>query len=475
MRKFSGILLLIIIFTTAISGRNIDGKVMCNNKNIKDVVVSDGFSFTKTDLEGKYVLNVSEKADFVYIMTPSGYTAKRKEGVSSFFQRIDSKTRSVNFELIPMPEKNGYVLLAIGDPQTKTLQQYKMFEEKILSDMSKTIDSYAGRAIPVISLYLGDVVWDSMDMLDYHKKGMEKLNIPVYTLIGNHDYQMELKGDKECSKAYTDTFGPTYYGFNLGNNYFIVLDNIIYDTDKKYVEDLDQQQISWIKNYIKYIPAGSSIYVAMHATVGKFWNKDFRIAPGHKQLLDILSGYKLSFLTGHTHINSNFEVEPGIIEHNVAASCGAWWRADYAPDGTPAGYQVFEIGTSNSVWYYKTINKDRNYQMELYPKGTFTEHPNAIVAKVWNWDPEWKTEYFEDGKYAGEMQQFTSVDPAYIKIMEQNINAGKVSKTEFERANFLKPRPSFFYFSAVPGKNTKKIDVVVTDRFGNKYKDSITL
>lgn len=474
MNRFKYILLLIVI-STNIYGRPVNGTVSSGSLKISGVVVTDGTNFTKTDKYGKFILDISEKSDFVYIITPSGYTAKRVEGISQFYKKIEQNTNTLNFELIQFEKSTEFVLIAVGDPQTKTVDQYNRFENTVLPDIKKTSSLYAKNNIPVIVLYLGDVVWDTMSLFENHKKGINQLGIPVYSAIGNHDYEKELTGDKECSKAFSKCFGPTYYGFNLGNNYFIVLDNIIYDTNKKYVEELDQQQIDWVKEYAKFIPSGSNIIISMHAPINKFWVKNYQISKGHTQLMEILKDYNLRFITGHIHINSNIEVKPGIVEHNVASSCGAWWNSYYAPDGTPSGYQVFEFNSAKTEWYFKSINKDRDFQMELYTRGFFPENPSAIVAKIWNWDPQWRVEFFEDGILAGEMTRFNSTDPSYRKAMEERIKEGKITQAEFERSNYLMPRMSYFYFAAVPKLNTKKITVVATDRFGRKYSDTINL
>ncbi len=396
MNRISSILILLIV-TSNIFGRPVNGTVESGKNKIEGVVITDGYSFTKSDKSGNFTLDISDKADFVYIITPSGYTACRENGITQFYKKIESNISTFNFELMPLANSGKFVLIAVGDPQTKTEGHYKLFEDNVLSDIKGTINYYAKQNIPVITLYLGDVVWDSMPLFENHKKGIKQLDIPVYSAIGNHDYQKELTGDKQCSIKFSECFGPTYYGFNLGNNYFIVLDNIIYDTNKKYVEDLDQTQIDWLKNYIKYIPENGNVYVVMHAPVNKLMVGIDKIARGHRQILGILSDYNLSFITGHIHTNSNEEILPGVIEHNVASACGAWWQSFYAPDGTPSGYQVFELNNKKTEWFYKTINKDRDFQMELYPRGSFADKSNAIVAKIWNWDPKWKVEFYEDG------------------------------------------------------------------------------
>lgn len=466
---------LLIFISAAVNGREIKGRVLSGTNGISGVAVSDGFSFTLTGATGEFSINTSDQSKFVFIVTPSGYTAKRVAGVSQFFKKLEKSADYYEFTLDKFNDKNGFALLAVGDPQTKNDLHFSMYEKTVLPDLKELAVQYSSKNIPAVAVYLGDIVWDTMSLFEKHKKGMESLNIPVYTAIGNHDYVRELTGDNETASAYENSFGPAYYGFNLGNYYFIVLDNIIYDTNKKYTEDLDIQQTEWLSKYKEFIPDGAFVYVIMHATINKSWIDDYQFTPGYARLLKILSGFRLSFITGHTHINSNIEFLPAITEHNVASSCGAWWNSSYAPDGTPSGYQVFELNENGPKWYYKTLGKDSDYQMQIFPAGTFKNLPEAIVAKIWNWDSKWRVEWYSDDRFMGEMVQFSSSDPAYENDMEILMKEGKIKRAEFERGNYLKPRVSNFYFSAIPPKNAIQIKIVVTDRFGKQYSSTIKL
>lgn len=473
MNRFFSILI-ILFFAVTLNGKPVTGVVQSKGDYLENVVVTDGYTFTKSDQNGHFKLDVNPEAGFVYIFTPTGYTPVRVNGISQFFKKIEQSTDKVVFELEPTGCRD-YALIAVGDPQTKTAEQFDLFEKRVLPDIKATVDNYAKMGIYTVTLYLGDVVWDSMSLFNNHKEAINRLEAPVYAAIGNHDHQRELKGDKLSGTAFGDCFGPAYYGFNLGNNYIIVLDNIVYDTNKLYVEDVTQQQVDWLKGYLGFIPENANVYIAMHAPVGRFWIEGFKPSNGHQQILDLFSGRKLSFITGHTHINSNLEVIPGVIEHNVASSCGAFWKLFYTMDGTPSGYQIFEMNEKNPEWYFKTIGKGRDFQMELYPVGAFTIKPDAIVAKVWNWDPEWRVEWYQDGRYMGAMEQFKSIDPKYQTSMQELVKEGQVSQSDFEKGNYLKPRTTFFFFAAVPDKDAKEIKVVATDRFGKKYNDTILL
>ncbi|WP_242489623.1 hypothetical protein [Bacteroides thetaiotaomicron] len=52
-------------------------------------------------------------------------------------------------------------------------------------------------------------------------------------------------------------------------------------------------------------------------------------------LYKLLEGYNAHIISGHTHFNTNVCFNDSLMEHNTAAVCGTWWRADINVDGTP--------------------------------------------------------------------------------------------------------------------------------------------
>ncbi len=77
------------------------GRVSSHGKGIRNVVVTDGFSTTLTDKKGDYSLSVHPLSKFVYISTPSGYSAPLNgENLPQFFQKIEGRNANrVNFLL----------------------------------------------------------------------------------------------------------------------------------------------------------------------------------------------------------------------------------------------------------------------------------------------------------------------------------------------------------------------------------------
>ena len=54
------------------AGSTVYGRVTCNGKGIKDVVVSDGFEVVTTDSDGVYQIKSEKKLGYVFVSVPSG-------------------------------------------------------------------------------------------------------------------------------------------------------------------------------------------------------------------------------------------------------------------------------------------------------------------------------------------------------------------------------------------------------------------
>lgn len=101
----------------------------------------------------------------------------------------------------------------------------------------------------------------------------------------------------------------------------------------------------------------------------------------------------------------------------------------------------------------------KDYQMRVYGKGEMLSQPQYVVANVWDWDPACKVEWLQDGKPMGMMEKFTDVDEVYA-----------VSK---------KHQPGLtvtgHLFRALPSSGAKSITVVFTNRFGEKFEQTVMI
>ena len=118
----------------------IRGQIKCQGEKLADVVVSNGYDFALTDMEGNYSLPQNANAKFVYISTPSGYLPQAKGSIPCFFQNIESSDKAYDFDLIKNSlDDNKHTFIVQADVQVskeKDIEGYVRY----LKDLHQYID-----------------------------------------------------------------------------------------------------------------------------------------------------------------------------------------------------------------------------------------------------------------------------------------------------------------------------------------------
>ena len=459
-------IIILFLLLSVMTGRaeTVKGYVKSGNQGLGEVLVTDGYSFTVTDNKGNYAIELNEKAEFVYILTPKGYVADFSSGVPQFYQPVDKARKEYNFDLQPMKgNANRFAMITMADTQLDTASDVHRLMSETLPDMQETLKQYTD--VQTAGILLGDISWDVYVQNEAYKEFARQLNIPIYPVIGNHDFDkyMEPTPEADFAHIYKANFGPLYYAFQLGDVYYIVLNNMVYYGNKKYKTTLEQEdQMKWLELLLNCVlQQDKQVVVAMHAPLKP--SSERPLIPGGEKLKQMLMNkFQSTIISGHYHRNTNTNIGAGIMEHNLGAICGTWWNGDTGSDGSPNGYQVFEGEGSKIKWYYKATGKDRSVQFKVYAKGTVMERPNAVVVKIWNWDDAWRVRWYEDGKFMGDMSRFYSFDPDYLAHLN-----GRRAVADYT------PARTDHYFSAVPSAGAKEIKIEVTDRFGQVYTETV--
>ena len=180
--------------------------------------------------------------------------------------------------------------------------------------------------------------------------------------------------------------------------------------------------------------------------------------------LRALQPFKAHILSGHTH-ESEHVFAGGVHEHVNGTTCGAWWSGPICFDGTPNGYGIYHAAGAELRWSYKSTGLDPDRQLRVYPVGADPKAPNELVANVWNWDPEWKVIWYEDGVRRGPMARRTGLDPLSVQL-----HAGPDLPA---RRKWVDPMPTDHLFYATPGEGAREIVIEVTDRFGKVSKETV--
>jgi hypothetical protein len=458
--------------TRSNTASTVTGKVTAQGKGIGEVVISDGFHVVTTAANGKYSLAVHEQAKFVFISLPAGYAIPNEKGVARFYETINRSTPSqvIDFTLNKLAMNDDkHAFIVWGDTQIQNKEDANKLITIAAPDTRDLVKELGN--VPIHGIGCGDLVFDKFELFPDYKEAVAITGIPFFQVIGNHDMDFEARSDEHSQATFQQHFGPAYYSFNRGKIHYVVLDNVFYIGQHRYIGYINESQLAWLEKDLQQVPAGSTVVVSLHIPLddsekgGRKKSKEGGTS-NRDSLFNLLKSYKVHFMTGHTHYNENW-VEGNMMEHNHGTVCGAWWSGPVCGDGTPCGYGVYEVNGEAITWYYKSTGLPKKKQFTIFKKGEVSAKPDAVVVNVWNWDPLWKVEWMEDEQAKGALEQFAGFDPEAYKLY-------KGAELPL-RHKWVEPVETDHLFAAVPSSTAKSITIKVTDRFGNVYTEKMQL
>ena len=473
MKRNTQLLAYLFIITINLSGQphiKFSGQVCDGKQGISGVAVTDGYNVTYTDRKGMYTLISDTIVEFVYMSLPSGYDIPLSEGIPCFYVPVTDKTspkQTINFKLKKSDrDDTRHTMLVWADTQIA-------FAEELLFLAAATEDAKIlaeSMGCPVYGVVCGDMVADKPVFYKDIKHMLGATDIPFFFLPGNHDITFGVRSEELAKADYKNTFGPNYYSFNRGKVHYIVLDNIFYSGNKSVILTyLHERQLRWLERDLASVAPGSLVIVMLHVPTS--YNEDLRqdgirnVLQNRTHLHEILKPYNVHIFSGHTHYNENFVIRDNLYEHVHGAVCGLFWQTPYCSDGAPLGYGVYEVDSDYLTWYYKGVGLPKNFQFRAYPAGFNPEKPTAVTVNVWNYDPEWKVQWLENGIPKGNMAQYNGHDPEVVSYIIHN--------KDKMRNPLLGSMPTNHLFYAEPTSSDAEITIEVTDRFGNKYIQTV--
>ena len=450
----------------------VKGSVSAVNGGLANVAVTDGYQCVLTDKQGNFKLTPHKDASFIYISTPAGYLPQEEKQVPRFYIPIEKNRQRYDFVLKKNPKEDTLQLLLVhADPQFHKPENFQRYAH-VVNDMIQLKQAYPDRDI--LGIDCGDLVGDKPALYPLYIEEQGRAGIPFYRMPGNHDLQFGGRTAEASSGRYEKNFGPDHYSFNRGQVHYVILNNVFYlGRDYFYMGYIDEKSFRWLEQDLAHVPEGTTVILSMHIPgrldeTEKPFQYDSRSISmqtvNFSSLLEIVKPYNVHLLTGHMHYNRNMIHAENFHEHNTGALSGAWWQGKYCLDGTPVGYGVYEINGSEVTWYFKSVGKDRDHQMRVYAPYSTDAFGEDLVVNIWNWDKNWRVEWFEDGIRIGEMTRFEGIDPEVEKAYSNKAGL------EF---SWIAPVKTDHLFRAIPLNRKAKINVVATDPFGRKYTATI--
>lgn len=509
-------------------GSTVYGIVSSAEGGVPNVVVSDGHEVTVTDENGIYQLKSAKKWGYVFISVPGGYEVPSDGVLPRFHYALKSSPTVVeraDFTLKKVTGQDTYKVFMLGDMhlanRTGDSQQFAQFT----SDLSDYMTRHSGEKMYAITL--GDMTWDLYWYSNnfYFPQYLSAVNaqlkgLQIFHTMGNHDNDFKTTSDYTAAVKYVDYIAPTYYSFNIGQVHYIVMDDIDcsnYDgTDSRnYSKRISSEQLDWLAKDLSYVDKATPLVIVMHAQVFYPTTTGFRIdhdATNTANLFNILNGYKVDFVTGHTHMLFNVTPEASIVggrnfrEHNSGSVCASWWWSGHLTpgvhvslDGTPGGYAVWDVSGTDFKWFYKSTGWPEDYQFRSYdlnnvhfsmddvplmPSSTPASVQNAykkyvdaypantnneVLINIWNWSSDWTLDVVDENNNKLAYSEVWAYDPLHIAAL---------SVPRFNNAS-LKSTPSFitekfthFFKVKAPDADTD-LTITVKDEFGNTWTENM--
>ena len=510
------------------AGTTVYGIVSSAGVGVENVVVSDGAEVTVTNEKGIYQLKSAKKWGYVFISVPSGYEVPSVGVLPQFHRALKNSADVVeraDFKLEKVDGQDSYKIFMLGDMhlanRTGDLGQFAQFT----SDLTDYMTRHKGEKM--YALTLGDMTWDlywysnSYYFPQYLNTVNSQIkNLQIFHTMGNHDNDFQTRSDYDAAVKYVDQICPTYYSFNIGKVHYVVMDDIdcsSYDgtESRNYVKSLSAEQLDWLAKDLSHVAKTTPVVVAMHAQVFYPTTSGFKI--DHDQvntlrLFDILDGYTVRFVTGHTHKLFNVTPDAPIVdghnfrEYNSGSACASWWwSGNLTPgihigtDGTPGGYGIWDVTGTDFQCLYKSTGWPEEYQFRSYDlnnvhfsmadvplmpsdisasvKNAYMQYVNAypqnndneVLINIWNWNSDWTLSVVDENRKTLPYTEVWAYDPLHIAAL---------SVKRFNNAG-LKSTPSFItdkfthFFKVKADDADTDLVITVKDEFGNEWTENM--
>lgn len=510
------------------AGTTVYGIVSSAGVGVENVVVSDGAEVTVTNEKGIYQLKSAKKWGYVFISVPSGYEVPSVGVLPQFHRALKNSADVVeraDFKLEKVDGQDSYKIFMLGDMhlanRTGDLGQFAQFT----SDLTDYMTRHKGEKM--YALTLGDMTWDLYwySTSYYFPQYLNTINsqiknLQIFHTMGNHDNDFQTRSDYDAAVKYVDQICPTYYSFNIGKVHYVVMDDIdcsSYDgsTSRNYVKSLSAEQLDWLAKDLSHVAKTTPVVVAMHAQVFYPTTSGFKI--DHDQvntlrLFDILDGYTVRFVTGHTHKLFNVTPDAPIVdghnfrEYNSGSVCASWWwSGNLTPgihigtDGTPGGYGIWDVTGTDFQCLYKSTGWPEEYQFRSYDlnnvhfsmadvplmpsdisasvKNAYMQYVNAypqnndneVLINIWNWNSDWTLSVVDENRKTLPYTEVWAYDPLHIAAL---------SVKRFNNAG-LKSTPSFItdkfthFFKVKADDADTDLVITVKDEFGNEWTENM--
>lgn len=454
-------------------------------KGISGIAVSNGDTVLLTDKRGNFKIELSQ-GNSIFPILPKDWTLSDKVVNAGFYYSDAYDTfgeRQINFGLNKKKVKRNFSMNAIGDVQVGNMQELEYASRSLWPELLKD-------SVSSFNLFLGDLVNNNLTLYPAVRQMMEKLPVQSWTVLGNHDRDIDSVRINQ-TVSYNKMFGSPVYAFNEGNVHFIILNNVYGKGTRSYTGKISDSQLRFVANDLRYVDQNTQIVLCMHIPLAHTSNSFdlFQLLEGRGNVLS---------LVGHMHqVKRNFFYGKELCIHElvVGASCGFWWVGEKNWEGlpsalmqcgTPRNYFVFDFSEKDYSFRCKGIGLDSSRQMNISVTGidsteVYVEELNAkprgelLVTVYGASDSTMVRCRLDDGKWL-KCEKKEELDVNVARMRSWNLL--KVYPSRFSRRNPSRKVPSPQVWGLLlPDKYHKgvhKVVVEASDRWGFKASETRT-
>ena len=384
---------------------------------IPEVRVSNGVDIVQTAADGAWQLEVDDAA-VIFLTKPAGWATPVDGRMLPRFYHVHQPAgspeglrypgleptgplpESIDFALRRSDEPSRFSALLFADTQPQSAAEVDFIRDDVVAELIGT-DARFG-------MTLGDIMYDDLSLLPRLLSIVAQIGIPWYNVPGNHELNLDAADDAGSLETFKRFFGPPYYSFEVGDAVFFVLDNIFYQgggvvtADNVrggggYIAKIDEEQMQWLENELRFIPPEKLLFLAMHSPLETYVSDSPGVnTANRRELFALLEGRpNLYAVAGHTHTTEHryFDEDDGFsgpepFHHHVLATVsGSWWSGPLDErgvpttqqrDGTPNGYHVLEVDGARATVAFRAAGFDPDHQMRIVFDVAHHRHRAAI-------------------------------------------------------------------------------------------------
>lgn len=297
------------------------------NQPMEGVSVSDGRNVVKTDAHGKFTLKGYHKSRFVTVTTPSGYVA------DCYYQPVEKGKESYEFRLIPNEAmgRENHSFIQISDTE---------ISEGGVGVWLDSVREVKEAADPAFLIHTGDICYEAGLKRHIQDMNSENMGLPVYYVIGNHDYVAGKYGEE----LFESLYGPVWYSFEVGNIHYVVTP---FQNGADYRSGYDQNdRWRWLENDLANTDPDKKVVMFNHTDSPS----DNYVLSFDRKELDLKQHNLVAWIFGHYHYNYVYEQNGVLNISTPRPDCGG---IDSSASGTRLITMDRDGGITTRMYYYR--------------------------------------------------------------------------------------------------------------------------